>query len=926
MTDGDFRRHICDSGCVAALASQALPDRMQNFTGVARRPARRARNAPPLGTQFLSSLAASQQQREANRERTKAASVLQKFVRGSLERQRLARELCSSWDGRSVFVWSRFFPLMAASGDGDNDDVLTAQLKVIRDTLVAEDAQLVLRSLGRSLLKPEKLSTRLLLEILDTSIVCFESSRSSISTDPFINAIVTILQRREAQPSVLPFFTILSPNASCQCCLSFISVMNNYPNDPAVAHLNILDPILPQLANIPSSATYNEYFQILTFIEAYFNLKFSSSRTSISLFCDILLNFAYKYALNFNFKLISSSFYQGVVQAISEESILAKFTYTIFKLISTSQEDGIYSSIENEIMIKLTQHGPMHSQPNDPYEVMYMNKLYIASFTFSTDDDKILAKMNISNEIFIKHMSVVKQLFNDVMSDSISDSPLISDFLQSCISLAKTINSRNYSMKILDPNFWHITNIPMNCLNQVGQHINQDPNVNLNFKTKILLCVPFLIPFELRAQIFHQCIEDNKLSTNQYRHQLQGLVSRENTLHDSFLAFAPLGPQFKEPISVKFQDGFGQNEAGIDGGGLTKELLGLIIDEIKQKFIRKDHDQSINKQHEGDDELNGLMFNWKFWSLGQNFKLYPNNELFFKFYDYKQRQIEESNEFKLYLSMVKFLGMVIGKCIYDNVLIDVEFVNFFLKRWTGDNSLSFNDLKEIDLGMFRQISNLLKNSSDDDLESMNLTMSVVDKYYDRQATEKYVEIDLIPNGRDILVNKSNLMHYIMSLTKFKLQSQMKGFIDEFLKGLFCIIKPELLSLFDSFELQRLISGGDESEVDIDDLFNNMDLNGGGFILEDQTIQDLYHVLKDFDTDQMKHFLKFVTSCSKQPLLGFKELQPRFSIRNVGRADLTRLPTASTCVNLLKIPDYRDRETLRRKLIQAIESKAGFDLS
>lgn len=59
--------------------------------------------------------------------------------------------------------------------------------------------------------------------------------------------------------------------------------------------------------------------------------------------------------------------------------------------------------------------------------------------------------------------------------------------------------------------------------------------------------------------------------------------------------------------------------------------------------------------------------------------------------------------------------------------------------------------------------------------------------------------------------------------------------------------------------------------------------------------------------------------------GFKELVPKFAIRDAGR-DNERLPTASTCVNLLKLPMYTDEKILRTKLLQAITSGAGFDLS
>jgi ubiquitin-protein ligase E3 C len=72
-------------------------------------------------------------------------------------------------------------------------------------------------------------------------------------------------------------------------------------------------------------------------------------------------------------------------------------------------------------------------------------------------------------------------------------------------------------------------------------------------------------------------------------------------------------------------------------------------------------------------------------------------------------------------------------------------------------------------------------------------------------------------------------------------------------------------------------------------------------------------------------LKFVTSTPRAPLLGWSSLVPRFSIRDAGD-DESRLPSTSTCVNLLKMPRYRKKEGLRGKLMVAVNSGAGFDLS
>lgn len=87
----------------------------------------------------------------------------------------------------------------------------------------------------------------------------------------------------------------------------------------------------------------------------------------------------------------------------------------------------------------------------------------------------------------------------------------------------------------------------------------------------------------------------------------------------------------------------------------------------------------------------------------------------------------------------------------------------------------------------------------------------------------------------------------------------------------------------------------------------------------------WKVLESFPDADRRRVLKFVTSTPRGPLLGFANLNPRFSIRDSG-SDESRLPTTSTCVNLLKLPMYKSEKVLREKLLYAVQSGAGFDLS
>ena len=43
------------------------------------------------------------------------------------------------------------------------------------------------------------------------------------------------------------------------------------------------------------------------------------------------------------------------------------------------------------------------------------------------------------------------------------------------------------------------------------------------------------------------------------------------------------------------------------------------------------------------------------------------------------------------------------------------------------------------------------------------------------------------------------------------------------------------------------------------------------------------------------------------------------------SDLEKLPTSSTCSNMFKLPDYKNKLILKNKLFYAIKSGAGFEL-
>lgn len=169
-----------------------------------------------------------------------------------------------------------------------------------------------------------------------------------------------------------------------------------------------------------------------------------------------------------------------------------------------------------------------------------------------------------------------------------------------------------------------------------------------------------------------------------------------------------------------------------------------------------------------------------------------------------------------------------------------------------------------------------------------------------------VNVDLIPNGINTPVTNQNRIQYIYAVAHYRLNVQIAKQCRAFFRGLSTIIDIKWLRMFNQQELQILL-GGASVPIDLTDLRTHTVL--AGFMEHDAVVQNFWRVLESFDNNMRMKFVKFVTSCSRPPLLGFKELVPKFCLRNAGEDD-DRLPTSSTCVNLLKLPNYTSFEKLK----------------
>jgi E3 ubiquitin-protein ligase HUWE1 len=240
-----------------------------------------------------------------------------------------------------------------------------------------------------------------------------------------------------------------------------------------------------------------------------------------------------------------------------------------------------------------------------------------------------------------------------------------------------------------------------------------------------------------------------------------------------------------------------------------------------------------------------------------------------------------------HLMFFKFIGRIIGKALYEGRVLDCHFSRAVYKNILG-RSVSIKDMETLDLDYYKSLLWMLENDITDIITE---TFAIeTDDFGEKQV------IDLKPGGRDIPVTQENKEEYVQRVVEYRLVESVREQLDNFLKGFHEIIPPELISIFNEQELELLISG--LPEIDVDEWKNNTEYHN--YSASSSQIQWFWRAVRSFDKEERAKLLQFVTGTSKVPLNGFKELEgmngvSKFNIhRDYGHKD--RLPSSHTCFN------------------------------
>ncbi|CAH8440098.1 unnamed protein product [Heterobilharzia americana] len=222
------------------------------------------------------------------------------------------------------------------------------------------------------------------------------------------------------------------------------------------------------------------------------------------------------------------------------------------------------------------------------------------------------------------------------------------------------------------------------------------------------------------------------------------------------------------------------------------------------------------------------------------------------------------------------------------------------------------------------------------------------------------EVELVKNGAHINVTGSNLSCYLRLVAHWlviegagrQMEAVLKGF-DSVLPN----IRSRLTSIFQPDEMENLFCGESSARFESFSVDQNGDMKpiklnknnlipdeegwdvqslsqscccDHGYTPQSRAIRFLFEIMSEFNAQQRRLFVQFVTGSPRLPVGGFRALKPPLKIvmkRETGENADNHLPSVMTCQNYLKLPDYSSKELMLSKLLYAInEGQNAFHLS
>ncbi|KAH9967971.1 hypothetical protein BC827DRAFT_1152318 [Russula dissimulans] len=267
-----------------------------------------------------------------------------------------------------------------------------------------------------------------------------------------------------------------------------------------------------------------------------------------------------------------------------------------------------------------------------------------------------------------------------------------------------------------------------------------------------------------------------------------------------------------------------------------------------------------------------------------------------------------------HLRYFKFIGRVLGLGIFHRRFLDaslaVSFYKMILKK-----EATLTDLEIVDAELHHRLTWMLRN---DIINGVDESFTTKVERLGKMAT-----MELKPGGANIPVTDENKREYVDLMVKYHTLERVKDQFGALRSGFMDLIPQDLITLFDERELELLIGGSTDINMDDWAAFTNYH----GYDVNDEVIQWFWKCVRSWPPERRSRLLLFATGTSRIPVTGFEDLQSshglrRFNITKAGK--LSELPKSDVRDNCIILPPYKDYAILEDKLILAIEQTVGLE--
>ena len=251
---------------------------------------------------------------------------------------------------------------------------------------------------------------------------------------------------------------------------------------------------------------------------------------------------------------------------------------------------------------------------------------------------------------------------------------------------------------------------------------------------------------------------------------------------------------------------------------------------------------------------------------------------------------------------------MLARTIIEGICVEAHLTRAFLKALLK-MPMDLQDIENSDEALYQFLIWIKNNKVDEDELDMPFTVDIDDMGVHRT-------VELLPNGENIRVNEENKEEFIRLMIQHRLVTSIKAQTDAFCDGFYSSIPIDDLKMFKPNELDLLICG--LPEIDVEDLRKNCKFDRP-YRPDHPVIVWLFNVLERCGPEFRAKFLLFLTGSSQIPVGGFKVLADMGREIRIGPGGgHERLPCAHTCSNRLDLPNYGSEKELEEKLMLAIQ--------